>query len=81
MNKIDHEGFDPIGKWILEAGLESPKSDFQLRIMQRIASKKEKHVYKPVISPSGFRWIGFGLLSFFMGVLIFVPPSNTDQNF
>lgn len=81
MKKLDREELDPIGKWILESGLESPSQDLQMKIMQRLSVKPAKREYQPVISPRGFRWIGFGLLSFFIAVLIFVPPTYSNQNF
>lgn len=80
MNRFDSEEHEPIGKWILETGLESPKSDFHTKTLQALTSRTGKKAYEPVISSGGLRWIGIGLLSFFTSVLIYMPPTSTQQN-
>lgn len=62
---------DPIKKWLKETGTEMPGEEFHLSILKKIETlPKTTLVYKPVISPFGWKLIlGFILSIIGWGVL------------
>ncbi|HSF52684.1 MAG TPA: hypothetical protein VLA71_02975 [Algoriphagus sp.] len=72
---------DPIKKWILEAGAESPGEGFHWSVLKKIeALPKSTLVYKPVISPLGWKFIIGFILAIFSWSIFLIPaqPENTS---
>lgn len=72
---------DPIKTWIRESGVESPKEGFHLNILNKLTPLPAVKPYEPVISAFTMKIIGGFLAAFFIGVLVFVPSSESNISF
>jgi len=70
------EKFKDIEKLVKEAGVHTPSSNFLHNVMNQVeASSKSSTVYKPLISKSGWVFIGLFTVGLFIS-LIFSPSSK-----
>ncbi|OOG77431.1 hypothetical protein B0E43_04835 [Algoriphagus sp. A40] len=74
---------DPMKKWIKEAGSEFPGEGFHLSVLKKIeALPKSTLVYKPIISPLGWKLIfGFIFAIFFWSILMIPSQQETTSLF
>ena len=81
MRNFEMEEKDPLKVWICEAGPESPKAGFHLNILNKLSTQSSAKPYEPVISIFAMKIIGGLLAAFVIGVLLFVPGSESSLSF
>ncbi len=70
---------DPLVKWMVEAGTDSPGEGFHISVLAKIETySKSQVVYSPIISPFGWRLIFGFIVSIFGGTILF-NPSAVDE--
>lgn len=72
---------DPMKKWMVEAGMESPGEEFHLSVLKKIeALPKLSPNYQPVISPLGWKLILGFIFAVFSWSILMIPadPKSTS---
>lgn len=80
MRNFELDKNDPLKVLILESGVESPSQDFKMNILKKLAAQASAPTYEPVISIFAMKIIGGILSAFFIGVLLFVPASESSHS-
>lgn len=81
MKNFELDEKDPLKVWIRESGVESPKAGFHLNILKNLSTQATAKPYEPVISIFALKIIGGLLAAFVIGVLLFVPASESSISF
>lgn len=81
MRNFELDEKDPLKVFILESGAESPKAGFHLNILKKLSTHTIVTPYEPVISSFAMKIIGGILTVFVIGVLLFVPGSESSISF
>lgn len=81
MRNFELDEKDPLKIWIRESGVESPSAGFQMNILKKLSIQASVKPYEPVISSFAMKIIAGLLAAFVIGVLLFIPASESSLSF